>query len=92
MRMWEEDLKSENLQVGYLNDPPWLISEAHYCHKLMTKKNRSEEEIEAKFQEHDSIHSHQEKIFTDGSQYSNGVGYAVVEEDLINQAKWPNSA
>ena len=85
MRMWEEDLKSENLQVGYLNDPPWLISEAHYCHKLMTKKNRSEEEI-------DSIHSHQEKICTDGSQSSNGVGSAVVEEDLINQAKWPNSA
>ena len=41
--------------------------------------------------EHDTVHSQQQKMFTDGSKSEDGVGCAVVCEEFVDQAKFPNS-
>ena len=89
----EPELRSQKVYgVGFLEKPPWLIPEVNCCKKVICKKNISEEEIKAKFLDHDSIHVNQEKIFTDGSKSSDGVGCAIIYNDFVEQAKLPDTA
>ena len=88
----EEDLLNQEVTpIGFLKVPPWLVPKADCCPKFVSKKNISEEEIHSKFLEHDTIHSHQEKFYTDGSKSEEGVGCAVVCEEFTDQAKFPSS-
>ena len=90
--MEEEDLlEQEVTPVGYSEVPPWLVPKADCCPKFVSKKSASEEEIRSKFLQHDTVHAHQEKFFTDGSKSEDGVGCAVVCEEFIDQAKFPSS-
>ena len=62
--------------------PPWKIPEPLICKKTIIKKNMSDQEVKARFMEHDQkYHSNSVKIYTDGSKMVNGVGCAVIHED-----------
>lgn len=93
-----EEVEDQNLisqkvvEKGHMKVPPWLIPEPICCDKTVSRKNKSEEEIQAKFLAHESSHSKQEKIYTDGSKYPDGVGCAVAHRNEIFQARLPNSA
>ena len=94
----KEAVEDENLytqkvdEKGHAKVPPWLIPEAKCCDKTFSRKNKSEEEILGDFLAHESTHYNQEKIYTDGSKYPDGVGCAVICRDEIYQARLPNSA
>ena len=93
-----EDVKDYNIktqkvhEVGHPVNPPWLVPEAKICGKFFTKKNYSEEEVRSKFLEHDTIHSDQCKLYTDGSKSDRGVGCAVFHEGTAYTAELPDSA
>ena len=67
--------------------PPWIISEPNICKKLFIKKNLSNEEIRARFMEHDRIHANSIKLYTDASKSPNGVACAVVAKDLVRSGR-----
>ena len=81
------------LETGYPKVPPWLIPKIDICSKDISKKNKTEDEIKARFLEHDNEnHVGQQKIYTDGSKSENGVGSAVVHGNDTYVAKLPDSA
>ena len=81
------------LSVQYPSAPPWFVPEATCCPRYINKKTNSEDEIRAKFLEHDNkAHSNQKKLYTDGSKTENGVGCAVVYEDTVYSGKLPNTS
>ena len=89
----DENLMTQKVDTKrHVKVPPWLIPEAKCCEKSFSKKNKSEEEIRGEFLAHESSHSNQERIYTDGSKYPDGVGCAVIYKDEIYQARLPNSA
>ena len=90
----DDTCKTQKIQkVSYPIYPPWLMPQIRTCPKMMTKKNKSEEECRAKFLDHDNCHhSNHVKVFTDGSKSTTGVGAAVLIEDTIYQSKLPSTA
>ena len=80
------------LPVDYLQIPPWLLPEVNICGKNLTKNMKSNEEIRAQFLEHNTKHSKQDKLYTDGSKSVDGVGCAVVHNGASYSDKLPNSA
>ena len=82
----------KTLKIGHIEVPPWLVPEPTICPKLMNKNSQSEEEIRAKFYEHDKVHKNSVKIFTDGSKSLQGVGCSAVESDYAFLGKLPDHA
>ena len=72
--------------------PPWLIPDTNICKKTIVKKEMSSQEMHSIFLEHNSIHRHQEKIFTDGSKSREGVGCALPYKQNSYQARLSNKA
>ena len=89
----QPDLKSQKIdQTGYLKIPPWLVPEVNTCEKIVSKKTQSDAEIRMRFLDHDSIHRDQQKIYTDGSKSSDGVGSAVVYGEEVFCSKLSDHA
>ena len=57
--------------------PPWCRPPLDICNFKCNKKNSSPQ-IKAEFNEHNTRHTNQKSIFTDGSKSEEGVGCAVV--------------
>ena len=89
----QPDLKNQKIdQTGYLKVPPWLVPEVNTCEKTISKKTQSDEEIRMRFLDHNSQHRDQQKIYTDGSKSSDGVGSAVVYGEEVFCAKLSDHA
>ena len=56
------------------------------------RKDTSDHVVKAMFLEHDVVHDHDYKIFTDGSKSDEGVGFAAVADDFCDVAKLSPSA
>ena len=79
-------------EVGHQSVPPWLVPDVSCCSKDISKKNQTEEEVKAKFLEHDVVHKDHIKLYTDGSKSEEGVGCAAIHENTSYVVKLPDSA
>ena len=76
------DIINQKIKTKHsLEYPPWLIPQVEVCQKCVAKKSLSDDEIKARFLDHDRDHSDSIKLYTDGSKTLNGVGCAVVVGD-----------
>ena len=50
---------------------------------MIAKKSASNEELRARFMDHDQVHSGSIKLFTDGSKTASGVGCSVIQSDCF---------
>ena len=89
----DHHLKRQKIKaIQHPEIPPWFIPEIDCCKKEISRKNKSEEEIKARFLDHDKVHSGDVKIYTDGSKSVDGVGCAVIHDDSSYVAKLSDSA
>ena len=85
-------LSQEILPAEYPIVPLWLVPSVQCCTTNISKKNSSPQQIQAQFLEHDYKHRKDYKIYADGSKSNDGVGCAVVTEEISEVARLPNFA
>ena len=89
----ENSIKEQKIdEIDHPEIPPWFIPNPKICEKEISKKNESQEEIKAKFLDHDAIHKNDSKLFTDGSKSEAGVGCAIIHDGTSYLAKLPDHA
>lgn len=83
-------LPEQVAHVGQANMPPWCRPTFEVCSVNAGKKSKSDYEMKAQFLNHSNRHRSCIPLYTDGSKSTNGVGMAVVGENILIKKKLPN--